>query len=79
MIAVNDDQPFQDELDVKGIYEMGRADFRSGYPPTWTPHLGSLAQNEAAWGVWRRGWEDEQAHREEQRIKLLKAKARKKK
>ena len=69
-----DGKPFQSDLEIEDIYQLGWADFHSGYPPTWTPHLGSLAQDEAAWGIWRRGWEDAQAAKEDHQLSLLKAK-----
>lgn len=60
----SDGEERDSDLDIKAIYQLGRADFRSGYPRTWTPHLGTLAQDEIAWGVWVRGWDDEQIERE---------------
>lgn len=59
--------------DVDAIFALGRADFRSGYPRTWTPHLGELAQDYIAWGIWVSGWDD--GYEEHERFMLALHKA----
>lgn len=73
MVSLDSDGGGEDYPDVGAIYQLGRADFRSGYPRTWTPHLGELASDEIAWSIWVSGWEDAQHEYEDMKISIYRA------